>query len=83
MVTDHTQDDHRARELARSMDCLTVEDVCSLYDITESTAEAWRKRGKGPAHIQAGNRALYPKRNVAEDLRSRERARGHHPKAAL
>lgn len=65
----------RLRALAQAVDCFTVDDVCTLYGITEGTAEAWRKRGQGPAHIQAGTRPLYPRKNVIEDLQARSRER--------
>lgn len=65
----------RARVLAESLDCLTEQDVCELYDIELSTAENWRKRGKGPEYILAGNRYLYPRAAVAADLESRTRKR--------
>ena len=65
----------RVEALAQSLDCLTEQDVCALYDITPLTAEAWRKRGKGPAYILAGNRYLYPRTSVAADLQTRVRER--------
>ena len=70
--------EQRVRALAQSLDCYTVEDICDLYGITPGTAEAWRKRGKGPTHIQAANRPLYPKANVSQDLNARVRERRHH-----
>ena len=68
-------DNDRIRELAQSMDCLPESDLCLLADVTPSTAEAWRKRGKGPAYILIGNRYLYPRTAVAEYLQSRVRER--------
>lgn len=67
----------RIRALAQSLDCLTEEDLCELYDISPHTAKAWRKRGTGPTYIIAGCRTLYPRDGIAADLktRTRERAR--------
>ena len=65
----------RAQSLAETLDCLTEEDLCVLYNIQPSTAENWRKRGKGPSYILAGNRYLYPRANVAADLQARLRTR--------
>lgn len=69
----------RARVLAQSLDCLTEQDLCALYAIAPSTAEAWRKRHQGPAYILAGNRYLYPRDSVAADLQSRVRTRQPAP----
>jgi hypothetical protein len=65
----------RARELADALDCLLEPDICTLYKITPHTAEAWRKRHRGPEYILAGNRFLYPKKAVARDLQERARVR--------
>lgn len=70
-----TDEAKRAQALAETLDCLTEEDLCALYDIKPTTAENWRKRGKGPTYILAGNRYLYPKSSVAADLQSRTRKR--------
>lgn len=69
------EDRERARELARSLDCLSEEDFCILADVTPKTAEAWRKRGKGPAYVLIGNRFLYPRGKIAEFLQGRVRER--------
>jgi len=42
---------------------------------TQSTVEAWRKRGQGPAYILLGNRYLYPRKAVAKYLDSITRER--------
>jgi len=73
--TENTQETERARALAHSLDCLLVEDICVLYDVNDGTAETWRKRGSGPAYIRAGNRFLYPRQSVADDLKARARER--------
>lgn len=52
--------------LASSLDCLTEQDLCALFAITPGTAEAWRKRRKGPAYALVGNRVLYPRQSVRE-----------------
>lgn len=53
-----------ANELAHDLDYLTEQDLCQLCNITPATAEAWRKRHKGPAYALAGNRVLYPRAAV-------------------
>lgn len=69
----------RAQSLAQSLDFLTEQDLCTLCDITPSTAEAWRKRHKGPAYALAGKRVLYPRRAVAEFLEQQVRQRIEAP----
>lgn len=66
----------RVQALAQSLDCFTEEDFRTLAGITSNTAEAWRKRGKGPAYILFGNRYLYPRDAVAEHLQTLVRDRG-------
>lgn len=73
----------RVRSLAASLDCLTEEEFCALYDISPVTARAWRKRGTGPAYIIAGCRTLYPRRCVAADLQTRLRERAAVPAKEL
>jgi hypothetical protein len=73
----------RVQALAQSLDCLTEQDLCALYGITEGTAEAWRKRRKGPAYILAGNSYLYPRTSVAADLQARVRQPVEVPVKAL
>jgi hypothetical protein len=58
----------RLQALADSLACMTEEDFALFAAITPSTAEAWRKRHKGPAFIRLGNRVLYPIKGVAEHL---------------
>lgn len=82
MNTDTTipePDTTRAQVLAQSLDCLTEQDLCVLYGITPNTAESWRKRGRGPSYILAGNRYLYPRTSVAADLQTRVRERVETP----
>jgi hypothetical protein len=69
MSTD-TATESRFRELAQSLDCLTEHDLTLLTDTAPATLESWRKRGKGPAYILAGNRYLYPRHAVAEYLKA-------------
>ena len=77
-------DADRLRLLAESLDCLTEADHCLLAGITPTTAETWRKRGKGPAYVLHGNAYLYPRKLYAEHLLSCVRARtGIAPKALL
>lgn len=68
-------DEARARELAERLGYFTEDDVCALYGIKASTAEAWRKRGLGPAYILAGTRPLYSRAAIESDLQKRKRVR--------
>lgn len=65
----------RLRALADKLDCLTETDMMLLGKLSQSTVEAWRKRGTGPAYILLGNRYLYPRKAVAQYLESATRAR--------
>lgn len=65
----------RVSALAQSLDCIAEPDFCLLADITQSTAESWRKRGKGPAYVLIGNRYLYPRQAVADFVQSKVRER--------
>lgn len=65
----------RLRTLADKLDCLTETDIMLLGKLSQSTVEAWRKRGTGPAYILLGNRYLYPKKAVAKYLESITRER--------
>lgn len=67
----------RLQALADKLDCLTEADFTLLANASQSTVEAWRKRGTGPAYILLGNRYLYPRKAVAEYLQgiTRERSR--------
>lgn len=60
----------RLRSIADKLDCLTETDIMLLGKLTQSTVEAWRKRGQGPAYILLGNRYLYPRKAVAKYLES-------------
>ncbi|MDO8262193.1 MAG: hypothetical protein Q7T21_03100 [Gallionella sp.] len=70
MQSAHTENLGRLRVLADNLDCLTEEDFQLLAEITPGTAEAWRKRRKGPEYIRIGNRVLYPRKAVAKHLES-------------
>jgi hypothetical protein len=65
--------ERRERELAGSFDCMTATDFQLLTGITASTAEAWRRRGKGPAYILVGTAHLYPLDAVREFLQANRR----------
>ena len=52
-------DESRLRMLADSLHCLTEADFMLLTGTTAITVESWRKRGKGPEYILAGNRYFY------------------------
>lgn len=60
----------RARELAESLDCMLEADVCTLARVSPGTVENWRKRGTGPAYVQFGRQALYPKAALRQYLES-------------
>lgn len=51
-------------ELAKELDCWTEEEFASFTGCTPGTLESWRKRGKGPAFMRAGNAVLYPRDGV-------------------
>lgn len=63
------------RRLAQSMDCITSSELRALANITESTEEAWRKRGTGPDYVRIGNRVLYPRAALSAFLKARTRER--------
>jgi hypothetical protein len=65
----------RLQQLADRLDCLIESDLTLLANVNESTTEAWRKRGTGPAYIRVGNRYLYPRPAVAQWLSERTRER--------
>lgn len=71
------------KELARSLNCLTVEDLCVLAGITVTTAEAWRRRGQGPAYAIVGRRVLYPHAAVAKFVAECMRERAAVPAKAV
>jgi hypothetical protein len=48
-------------------------ELCRLGKIAPATAEAWRKRGLGPAFIRFGNVVLYPRKDLAEYLQAKAR----------
>ena len=65
----------RLRTLADKLDCLTETDIMLLGKLSQSTVEAWRKRGTGPAYILLGNRYLYPRKAVQKYLEGTTRER--------
>ncbi len=65
----------RLRTLADKLDCLTETDIMLLGKLSQSTVEAWRKRGQGPAYILLGNRYLYPRKAVQKYLEGITRER--------
>ena len=65
----------RLRTLADKLDCLTETDIMLLGKLSQSTVEAWRKRGQGPAYILLGNRYLYPRKAVQNYLEGITRER--------
>jgi hypothetical protein len=77
------EDAARIRDLAESLDCIAEPDLCLLAGITPTTAESWRKRGKGPAYALVGNAYLYPRAAVAEFVRANVRERAAVPSKAM
>ena len=73
----------RLRNIADQLDCLTETDIMLLGKLSQSTVEAWRKRGQGPAYILLGNRYLYPRKAVAKYLETITRERTPMGKEAL
>ena len=65
----------RLRTLAVKVGGLTETDIMLLGKLSQSTVEAWRKRGTGPAYILLGNRYLYPRKAVAKYLEGITRER--------
>lgn len=65
----------RLRTLADKPDCPTETDIMLLGKLSQSTVEAWRKRGQGPAYILLGNRYLYPRKAVQKYLEGITRER--------
>ena len=83
MRTAPTDDLERIRALAQSLDCLLDDDVALLTGVTQGTTEAWRKRGKGPSYVMAGNRVLYPRAAVAAFIADKTRDRASLAKDSL
>ena len=65
----------RLHNIADKLDCLTETDIMLLGKLSQSTVEAWRKRGQGPAYILLGNRYLYPRKAVQKYLEGITRER--------
>ena len=60
-------------DLARAVGCITEQEFCELLKIAQPTAETWRKRGKGPSFVRAGNAVLYPVDSVAAFIKAKAR----------
>lgn len=72
-TTPAVNEGERIRALAQSLDCFTEEDFILLAKIKPGTADAWRKRGTGPAYVLMGNAYLYPREAVREFISKRLR----------
>ena len=74
-------DKHEAqrRELARTLDCFTDQELQTLAGVKASTTEAWRKRGTGPAYTRFGTTFLYPRKAVAQHIETLARERPEVP----
>ena len=77
-MNEQTTDQARISALAGSLDVIGESDFCALAGITQTTAEAWRKRHRGPAYILLGRNYYYPRQAVADHLQGllRERKAG-------
>lgn len=82
-MADKGAEQERVAELARSLDCMTEEDLALLAAVKPSTPVAWRKRGLGPSYILIGNRFLYPKKAVADYMSTLVRERIASPAGGM
>ncbi len=62
-----------ARSLALRMGYVLEQDFVALCGVSASTVDAWRKRGKGPKYALVGCQYLYPEKELAQWLKSKER----------
>lgn len=69
-MDDSTPGPDRISTLAIALDVIAEADLCALAGITPATAEAWRKRQRGPAYVLLGRKYYYPRQAVAEYLQS-------------
>lgn len=83
MIDIKGQELDRVRHMAERLDCFVEEDFKLLAQATDSTVEAWRKRGQGPAYILFGKRYLYPRKAVQSYLDSIVKERTPVGKASL
>jgi predicted DNA-binding transcriptional regulator AlpA len=63
------------REIAHSLGCLVPSEIQALTGWSESTLEAYRKRGKGPSFIKTGKHYLYPRSGVVQFMADNTRSR--------
>ncbi len=80
--TDSKEND-KLREIAHSLGCLVPSEIQALTGWSDSTLEAYRKRGKGPSFVKAGKHYLYPRSGVAEFMTENTRARLTNAKGLL
>ena len=71
-----------ASELAKEIDCWTADEFAAFTGCTPLTLEAWRKRGKGPDFVRAGNAVLYPRSEVQAWLKQQHGMRARRAAAA-
>lgn len=62
-----------ARALAARMGYVLEQDFVAMCGVSETTVAAWRKRGKGPKFALVGCQYLYPEKDLAQWLKSKER----------
>lgn len=61
------------RQVVHHLGYMPLDDFLRLAGVTAGTAEAWRKRGEGPAWVRLGNAVYYPVEGVSAFLKSRIR----------
>ena len=71
------------KELAHSLGCLVPSEIRALTGWSESTLEAYRKRGKGPSFIKTGKHYLYPRSGVAQFMADNTRTHQSFGKSML
>lgn len=83
MINTEGAEKDKLKELAHSLGCLVPSEIQALTGWSESTLEAYRKRGKGPAFVKAGKHYLYPRSGVEEFMAENTRARNTGAKGLL
>lgn len=69
-------DVEHVRSMAERLGFLIEDDFQLLAGVTESTTEAWRKRGIGPPYVRMGNRYFYPLSGLKKHLEDSAQKRG-------
>lgn len=71
------------RALAERLDYITDRQLQELADVKDTTTEAWRKRGIGPAYVRLGRNVFYPTAAVVEFLNGRIKRNAGATRSAL